>query len=102
MLRIVLPILLVCAVPWGLLTWWRMRRARSLRERQFIERTHTGLALFVGLGVLVLALLQGREQFFALPILFVAGLGLRHGIRKGRARLQAEESDPLSRAKRIN
>ena len=43
-----------------------------------------------------------RGQFFALPIFVVAGLGARYGLRKVRERIRLEESDPLSRARRLN
>jgi hypothetical protein len=103
MLRFVLPLLMISALPWMALTWWRLRRARSEIERSFIGRTHTALAMFVGLAVVALAALGPRERVFALPILFVVGLGIRHGIRKGRARIQAQQGgDAFSRAKRVN
>ena len=41
-------------------------------------------------------------QFFALPIFIVAGLGARYGLRKVRQRIRLDESDPLSRARKLN
>jgi hypothetical protein len=106
MLRIIMPLLCIAAVPWGILTWFRMRVARSEKERAFIGRTHAGLAMFVVLSVIALVMLGGRERMFALPIVAVIGMGIRQGIRKGRERIQAEQAaaqaDPLRRAKRVN
>jgi hypothetical protein len=103
MLRFIFPLLVVAAIPWAAITWWRMRRARSDIERNFIARTHTSIAIFAALAVMALAALGPRERLFAVPIFFVVGLGIRHGIRKGRARIQAQRGgDAFSRAKRIN
>lgn len=102
MLRIVIPLLLVAAVPFSVVTWWRMRKSKSEAERLFIRRTHTGVATFAVLAVLALTVLPGRERMLALPLFFVVGLGIRQGIRKGRARLQSEQADPFARMKRVN
>lgn len=105
MLRIVLPILCVSALPWFALTWWRKRRARSEAERAFIARTHTGVAMFVALAVLALAVLPHRERMFALPVFLAVGMGIRRWMQKGRTRIQAEQAslgDRFSRAKRVN
>ncbi len=102
MFRIVLPLLFVAAIPWAALTWWRIRKARTDAERAFIRRTHTGIAIFTMLAVVALMMLPGRERMLALPVFLIAGIGIRHGIRKGRARLQAEQADPFARMKRVN
>jgi hypothetical protein len=105
MLRFVLPLLCVSAVPWFILTWWRKRQARSEAERAFIARTHTGLAAFVALSVVAFAVLPPRERMFALPIFLAAGAGIRAWMRKGLARVQSERTlgeDRFSRAKRVN
>jgi hypothetical protein len=105
MLRIVLPILCVSALPWFALTWWRKRQARSEAERAFIARTHTGAAVFVALAVVALAVLPPRERMFALPVFLTIGMGIRRWMRKGLGRVQAEQTplgDRFSRAKRVN
>jgi hypothetical protein len=43
-----------------------------------------------------------RGQLFALPLFIAVGLGARVGLRKVRARIRLEESDPLSRARPLN
>ena len=100
--RIIFILLLLTAIPWAVTTWWRMHRARSERERSFIARTHMAVAIFTVLAVVAFVALSLRGQLFALPLIGVAGLAMRHGIRKARARIQAEQSDPLSRAKQIH
>jgi hypothetical protein len=105
MLRFVLPILCISAVPWMALTWWRKRQARSEAERAFITRTHTGIAVFVALAVVALSVLPPRERMFALPLFLAIGVGARSWMRKGLARVQAEQApgpDRFSRAKRVN
>lgn len=102
MLRLLVPLLFAASIPWAALTWWRARRARSEDERQFVIRTHTGMAIFAVLAVISLATLGPREKLFALPIFLAIGTGIRHGIRKGRARIQAEQADPARRMKRVN
>jgi hypothetical protein len=100
--RVFLILLLIAAIPYSLNVWWKVRRVRSERERSFIVRTHIAVAIFAVLAVLAFVMLTMRGQFFALPLIGAAGLAMRQGIRKARARIQAEESDPLSRAKRVN
>jgi hypothetical protein len=105
MLRFVLPLLCVSAIPWLVLTWWRKRQARSEAERSFIARTHTGLAVFVALAVVAFAVLPPRERMFALPIFLAIGTGIRVWMRKGLARVQSDRAlgqDRFSRAKRVN
>ena len=99
-LVLLLPILL--AIPWALKTLWQMRGARGPRERAFIARTSFTGWMLVALGAVVLSILKGQALLFALPIFAVAGLGFQHATRKARARVQLEESDPLSRARPIN
>ena len=60
------------------------------------------VAIFVVLALTAFVMLSVRGQFFALPLIGAAGLAMRQGIRKAHARIQAEQSDPLSRAKRVN
>ena len=100
--RVLFILLLVAAVPASLNAWWNLRRARSGRERSFIVRTHMAVVIFTVLAVAVFVMLSMKGQLFALPLIGAAGLAMRKGIRNARARIQAEESDPLSRAKRVN
>ena len=100
--RVILILLLIAAIPYSLNAWWKIRRVRSERERSLIVRTHVTVALFTVLAVIALVMLTVTGLFLALPLIGAAGLAMRQGIRKARARIQAEESDPLSRAKRVN
>ena len=100
--KILLVLLVILAIPWAISTWWQMRRARSPRERSFIGRTSLSIWMFTACAVIVVAMLGLRGQMIALPLLIVSGFGIRHVLRKARARLIAEEGDPVTRARRIN
>jgi hypothetical protein len=101
--RFLLILLLVCAIPWSVRTWWQMRRARGPRERALIGRMSFAAWAYVALAIIGLNFLPSPQaKIFALPILAATGLALQHGYRKARARIQSEEADPLSRARRIN
>lgn len=100
--KILIPLLILLALPWAISTWWTARRARSERERSFISRTSMGIWMFLMFGVMGISLLKGQAQLFGLALLGATGFAIRHGWRKARARIQAEERDPLSRARRIN
>ena len=100
--RILFILLAIMAIPWIATTWWSMRKARSARERSFIGRTSLTIWTLTVLAAVAVTMIGMRGQLIALPILLVGGLIIRHGLRKARARIQAEESDPLARAKRIN
>lgn len=102
MTHFIFILLLVAAVPYGVRTWWRMRMARGPRERAFIGRSAAAIAMLTVLGVSAVVMLTARGQLFALPLIGVVALGVRYGYRKVHARIQAEEGDPLSRAKRVN
>lgn len=79
-----------------------MRRSRSARERAWVARTSLSTWLFSLLGALAFVFLSMRGQFLALPLIVAAGLGVRHALRKTRARIRDQEGDPLSRAKPLN
>jgi hypothetical protein len=102
MSKIIFLFLAIIAIPWALSTWWKMRRARGPRERAFIGRTSVGIWMFTVGAAILLTMLSLRGQLIALPLLVVCALVIRHGWRKARARISAEESDPLSRARRLN
>ena len=99
-LILLLPILI--AIPWAIRTWWQMRRARGPKERAFIGRTGFTSWMLLALTAVLLSLLRGQVLLLALPVAGVAALALQHSWRKARARIQHEESDPMSRARRIN
>ncbi len=100
--RIIFILFLVAAIPWAIATWWQMCRSQSARERAWVARVSVSLWMFSLLGAMAFALLAMRGQFLALPLFGAAGLGVRYGLRKMRARIRDEESDPLSRAKPLN
>jgi hypothetical protein len=100
--RLLIVLLLILAIPWSIQTWWKMRKARGPKERAFMGRTYLAGWMFMALVVLLVMVLKGQAMLFALPIIAVAGLALQHGFRKALARIQAEEADPLSRARRLN
>jgi len=93
---------LIAAIPWAIATWWQMLRSQSARERSWVARTSLGLWLFCVLGAMAFVFLAMRGQFLALPLFGAAGLGIHYGLRKTRARIRAEEGDPVSRAKPLN
>ena len=100
--KVLIIAMIILAIPWSVQTWWRMRRARGPKERAFMGRTYLAGWMFMALVVLLVTVLKGQAMLFALPIIGVAGLAMQHGFRKARARIQAEEADPLNRARRIN
>src|SRR5437773_2318522 len=100
--RIIVFIFLIAAIPWAIATWWQMRCSQSARERSWVARTSLGLWLFSVLGAMAFVFLAMRGQLLALPLFGAAGLGVHYGLRKTRARIRAEESDPVSRAKPLN
>ncbi len=102
MMRFLFILMLIAAVPYSVRTWWRMRMARGPRERAFIGRAAAAIAMLTVLGVSAVVMLSARGQLFALPLVGAIAVGVRHGYRKVHARVQAEEGDPLSRAKRVN
>jgi hypothetical protein len=102
MSRIILLLFILGAIPWAAATWWEMRRSHGPRERAWVGRASFSLWLSSLIGAILFYQLAMRGQFFALPIFIVAGLGARYGLRRVRARIRLDESDPLSRARRLN
>jgi hypothetical protein len=100
--KFILIVLIILAIPWAISTWWQIRRARGPKERAFLSRTSMGIGMFTMLAGVLLTILKGQALLFALPVIGVAALAMRHGWRKTRARIQEEERDPLSRARRVN
>ena len=100
--RIIIFLFIIGAIPWAIATLWEMRRSHGPRERAWVGRASFSLWLSCMIGSIVFSQLLFRGQFFALPIFVVAGLGARYGLRRVRARIRLEESDPLSRARRLN
>ncbi len=93
---------IIGAIPWAVFTLWEMRRSHGPRERAWVGRASFTLWLSCLLGSILFFQLLRSGQFFALPIFIVAGLGARYGLRRVRARIRLDESDPLSRARRLN
>ena len=100
--RLIIVLLLVLGIPWSIRAWWQMRCARGPKERAFIGRMSLAAWMLALLAGVILSVLKGQALLFALPVICVAGLAMQHGWKKARARIQAEEADPLSRARRIN
>ena len=100
--RYIFILFLLGAIPWAIATWWEMHRSHGPRERAWVGRASISLWLFSLLGAILIFQLAMRGQFFALPIFIVGGLGARYGLRRVRARIRLDESDPLSRARRLN
>ncbi len=100
--RLIVILLIVAAIPWTIATWWRMRRARSVRERSFIGRSSLGVTLFTVAVLIVFTLLSLRGQIAALPVVVACAFALQHGMRKARARIREQEGDPVAKAKRVN
>jgi hypothetical protein len=99
-------ILFIMAVPfivaWCVSMWWQMRRARSARERSLLSRASLGATIAMILGVVALAMLPLRGQAVALPIAIIAGMIYYKSVKAARARIRAEEGDPVARARKIN
>ena len=93
---------LIPAILWAITTWREMRRSQSARERGWVVRTSLSVWLFLLLGVMVFVFLPPSGRVLAVPLFTVAGLGARYALRKSRARIRADERDPLSRARRLN
>ncbi len=101
--KVLLVLLIICAIPWSIRTWWQMRRARGPREKAFIGRMNFVSWMYIALAIIALNFLPSiQAKLFALPVFCAAGMALQHGYRKVRARIRNEEADPLSRARRIN
>ena len=100
--RIIVFIFLIAAIPWAIATWWQMLRSQSARERAWVARASLGTWLFSVLAALAVVFLTARGMILALPVVAALGLGVRYGLVKMRARIRAEENDPLSRAKPLN
>ena len=92
------------AIPWAIYTLWEMHRSHGPRERAWVGRASVGLWLgsLIATMTFVQFLMKGQLFIFALPVFIVAGLGARFGLRKVRARIRLEESDPFSRARPLN
>ena len=95
-------IFFIPAFLWAITTWREMRRSQSARERGWVARTSLSVWLFLILGVIAFVLLPPPGRLLSVPLFIVVGLGARYGLRRVRARIRAEEGDPLSRARRLN
>ena len=102
--RVLVFLFILGAIPWAIYTGREMFRSHGPRERAWVGRASFTLWLSCLLGSILLYQLamKGQLFFFALPVFIAAGLGARVGMRRVRARIRLEESDPLSRARRLN
>lgn len=100
--RIVVILFLLATPFWAATTWLEMRKSRGPRERAWVARASFALWLGSLISTAAFALFAVRGQLFAIPVFIVAGISVLAGLRRVRARIREQESDPLSRAKRIN
>jgi len=100
--RIVIIAFLIAAIPWAITTWWQMHRSQSARERAWVGRVSLSLWLGSVLSSMAVVMFTARGQLLVLPIAGVGVLAVRYGLTRARARIRAEQGDPLSRAKRLN
>ena len=95
-------IFLIPAILWAITTWREMRRSQSVRERGWVVRTSLSVWLFLLVGAMAFVFLPPSGRLLVVPLFTVVGLGVRYALRKTRARIRADESDPLSRARPLN
>jgi hypothetical protein len=100
--RYIFILFVLGAIPWAIYTWWEMLRSHGPRERAWVGRASFTLWISCLLGSILFFQFAMKGQIFALPVFIVGGLGARYGLRRVRARIRLEESDPLSRARRLN
>ena len=100
--KFIVMLFLIVAIPWAIFTWVEMVRSHGPRERAWVGRASVALWFGCFLGAFAFMQFAMRGQLFAIPLIAVGGLGARYGLCKVRARIRLEESDPLSRARRIN
>ena len=100
--KYIIILFLLGAIPWAIYTLWEMRRSQGPRERAWVGRASVGLWIGSLIGTMAFLQIAMKGQLFALPVFIVAGLGARFGLRKVRARIRLEESDPFSRARPLN
>lgn len=102
--RYIVILFIVGAIPWAIYTLVEMKRSHGPRERAWVGRASVTLWFASLLGAFVFFSLAMKNALFALPLVVVAGLGARFGMRKVRARIRLEENnpDPLSRARPLN
>lgn len=101
-------VVFIMAIPfiavWAISNWWKIRTAKSVRERSLLSRASLGAVIGAALAVAALVLLPLRGQAVALPIAIVGGIIYTKSIRATRERIRAEErsADPVARAKRVS
>ncbi len=100
--RYIVILFLVGAIPWAIYTLMEMHRSRGPRERAWVGRASVTLWFSCLIGAILFLQFAMKSQLFALPVFVAVGLGARFGLRKVRARIRLEESDPLSRARPLN
>ena len=97
------PLLPRCDPVGGIHVVGNVPLARAARAREVGRASFTlWISCLLGSILFFQFAMKGSLFVFALPVFVVAGLGVRAGMRRVRARIRTEEGDPLSRARRLN
>ena len=90
-------ILLIMSLPffawWGIGTWWKIRTARSERERTLLSRGSMAAAIGMALGLLSVFVIPGRGKLIVLPMVIVGSLIYSRSIRSALEKIRAEDRD---------
>ena len=90
-------VLFVMALPfiawWAIGTWWKIRTARSERERTLLSRGSMAAAIGIGLGILAVFVIPGRGKIIVLPMVIVGSLIYSRSIRSALEKIRAEDRD---------
>ncbi len=78
---------------WAIGTWWKIRTARSGRERTLLSRGSMAAAIGLGLGFLAIFVIPGQGKAIVLPIVIVASLIYSRSVRAALAKIREEERD---------
>ena len=100
--RFIVILFLLGAIPWAIFTGLEMVRSHGPRERAWVGRASVALWFGSLLGTIAFVQFAAKGQLFALPLFIAAAIAARYGLVRVRARIRLEESDPLSRARRLN
>lgn len=90
-------LLLIMSLPfiawWAIGTWWKIRTARSERERTLLSRGSMAAAIGVGLGLLAIFVIPGRGKVIVLPMVIVGSLIYSRSLRSALEKIRAEDRD---------
>jgi hypothetical protein len=102
--KVLLTMALPFIVAWAVSSWWKIRRARSQRERTLLSRASLGATIGAALAIGAIVMLPFRGQAIAIPIAVIGGIIYTKSIRAARERILDEEKsdDPVARAKRVS